>query len=348
MKTEAAVLVELNQPLVIADLELPALKPGQVIVDVAFSGVCHTQLLECRGYRGPDPYLPHCLGHEGSGVVIEISSGVTKVKEGDHVILSWIKGSGANVNSTTYGWAEGIVNAGAITTFNQQAVISENRLTVITDEVSLKTAALLGCAVPTGSGAVFNVAKPMPGQSIVVFGTGGIGLCAVMAASLASCVPIIAVDLVADKLESARQLGATHLVDASQSSPTDIIKQICPNGVDFAIEATGRPAVMQQSIESVRNQGGTVVVIGNARHGEMLEFNPWHLNLGKKILGTWGGDSIPERDYPRYCKLTEAGKLNLTPFLNKPTYTLQDINIALADLEAGKVARPVIKMENLD
>ncbi|HIB86855.1 TPA: hypothetical protein EYO57_06535, partial [Candidatus Poribacteria bacterium] len=111
MKTEAAVLVELNQPLVIADLELPALKPGQVIVDVAFSGVCHTQLLECRGYRGPDPYLPHCLGHEGSGVVIEISSGVTKVKEGDHVILSWIKGSGANVNSTTYGWAEGIVNA---------------------------------------------------------------------------------------------------------------------------------------------------------------------------------------------------------------------------------------------
>src|SRR5262249_39198453 len=140
MKTVAAVLVETSQPLVLADLEIPALRPGQVLVEIAYSGVCHTQVLEWRGYRGEDRYLPHCLGHEGSGIVRDVGPGIAKVKPGDRVILSWIKGSGADVPGSIYRWNGRTVNAGAITTFSRYAVISENRLVVLPESVPMRDA----------------------------------------------------------------------------------------------------------------------------------------------------------------------------------------------------------------
>lgn len=343
MKTTAAVLVEAGHPLILVELEIPTLKPGQVLVEIKFSGVCHTQVLECRGYRGDDPYLPHCLGHEGGGVVHDIGPGVTKVKAGDRVILSWIKGSGADVPGTVYRWNGREVNAGGITTFSRYSVISENRLTVMPESISMRDAALLGCAVPTGVGAVFNTAQPKPGQSMAIFGVGGVGLCAVAGAAIAGCTPIIAVDIRQDKLKLAEQMGATHFVQAAEVDPVEEVNRICPGGADLAIEASGRPEVMLQALHSVRNQGGVAVVIGNARHGERVELDPRQLNLGKQLRGTWGGDNWPDRDFPRYCKLLSAGKLNLEPLLSK-TYPLGEINEALDDLEAGRVARPLIDM----
>lgn len=343
MKTPAAVLVETGKPLVVADLEIPALKPGQVLVEVINSGVCHTQVLECRGYRGKDKFLPHCLGHEGGGIVKEVGQGVSKVKLGDRVILSWIKGSGFDVPGTVYKWDGRDVNAGAITTFSHYSVISENRLTVIPDSLSMQEAALLGCAIPTGVGVVFNVARPDPGQSIAIFGTGGVGLCAVSGATIAGCVPIIAVDILDDKLELAKEMGATHCINAAKTDPVEEIKRLCPTGTDFAIEASGRPDVMLQALYSVRNQGGAAVIVGNARHGERIRLDPFQLNLGKRLLGTWGGDSQPDKDYPRYAKLLSAGKLNIQPLMSR-TYTLSEINDAIDDLEAGRVARPIIDM----
>ena len=343
MKTTAAVLVETGQPLELAELEIPALRPGQVLVEITFSGVCHTQLLECRGYRGADPYLPHCLGHEGSGVVLEVAPGVGKVRPGDHVILSWIKGSGADVPGTVYSWSGRAVNAGGITTFGRHAIISENRLTPLPESIAARDAALLGCAVPTGVGAVLNTAQPRPGQSIALFGVGGVGLCAVAGAAIAGCTPIIAVDVLPEKLELARQAGASHTVLAGASDVVQEIKALCPQGVDFAIEATGRPAVMAQALAVVRSQGGAAVVIGNARHGERLDLDPRELNQGKRLLGTWGGDNWPDRDYPRYCRLLDAGKLNLEPLRSRP-YALSQINQALDDLEAGRTPRPLIDM----
>jgi S-(hydroxymethyl)glutathione dehydrogenase / alcohol dehydrogenase len=343
MYTQAAVLVEIGKPVEIVELEIPDLKPGQVLVEIAFSGVCHTQVLECRGYRGQDPFLPHCLGHEGSGRVCAIGSGVTKVKVGDQVILSWIKGSGMNIPGTVYRWGDRGVNAGGITTFSQHAIVSENRVTVMPEEMSLRDAALLGCAAPTGLGAVFNTAQPSPGQSLAVFGSGGIGLCAVAGAAIAGCVPIIAIDLQPQKLELAVKMGATHTINASQTDPIAALNQICRGGVDFAIEATGRPAVMGQALQSVRNQGGIAVVIGNARYGERIELDPGQLNAGKQLRGTWGGDTVPDRDFPRYGKLIHIGKLNLAPLVST-IYRLNDMNVALNDLETGKTARPLIDM----
>jgi S-(hydroxymethyl)glutathione dehydrogenase/alcohol dehydrogenase len=343
MKTTAAVLVEPGRPLVLADLDVPALKPGQVLVEVAFCGVCHTQILEARGHRGEDRYLPHCLGHEGSGTVREVGPGVTKVKPGDRVILSWIKGGGADAGGTVYRWNGRGVNAGAITTFATHSVISENRLTIVPDGFPMRLAALVGCAVPTGAGAVFNTAQPRSGQGVAVFGVGGVGSCAVAAAALCGCIPVIAVDINGDKLALAKQLGATHTVSAKAGDPVARIHELCPGGADFAIEATGNPAVMRQALACVRSQGGTAVVVGNARHGQMLEIDPRELNQGKRLLGTWGGDNVPDRDFPRYCKLIAAGRLNVEPLLSR-AYRLADINAALDDLERGLCPRPLIEI----
>lgn len=343
MKTTAAVLVELGKPLELADLEIPVLKPGQCLIEIAFSGVCHTQVGEVRGHRGEDKFLPHCLGHEGSGYVREVGAGVTKVKPGDAVILSWIKASGMDVPGSVYDWNGRKVNAGGITTFANHAVIAENRLTVIPEGLSLRHAALIGCAVPTGAGVVFNTAQPRPGQSVVVFGVGGIGNCAVAAASASGCVPVIAVDINPDKLELAKKFGATHVIDSKKSDAVAEIQKIVKGGVDFAIEATGVPAVMRAALSCVRQQGGTAVVIGNARFGDKLEFDPRELNMGKRLFGTWGGDNVPDRDYPRYARLMASGKLNLEPLLSK-SYALTEVNSAIDDLEQGRAARPLIQM----
>lgn len=340
MRTQAAILVDIDR-LVIDEITLPPPKPGQVLVEIKYSGVCHTQLLEVRGHRGKDTYLPHCLGHEGSGIVLEVGERVEKVKEGDAVILSWIKGSGANVAGSTFEWNGQKVNAGAITTFSRHSIISENRLTPIKKEFPLKEASLIGCAIPTGLGVVFNTAKPRAGESLAVFGCGGIGLCAIKGAAIAGCVPIFAIDINPAKLAAAKLMGATHLIDASKEDPVEAIQKICP--LDFAIEASGNPSVMNQALKAVRPQGGAAVIIGNVRQGQHLTLDPKELNQGKRLLGTWGGDNLPDIHYPRYCNLIHYGQLNPKPLLGN-TYSLSHIEQALLDLEQGLALRPILDM----
>lgn len=342
MKTLAAILVETGKPLVLSEIEIPPLKPGQVLVEVHYTSICHTQILECKGYRGPDKFLPHGLGHEGSGVVQEVGTGVKKVKSGDRVMLSWMKGSGMDVPCTEYLWDGKKVNSGAITTFSRYSIISENRLTVLPSELPLSEASLFGCALPTGLGAVFNTLHPKPGESVAIFGVGGIGFSALMATALCGCVPIFAVDVKMDRLKKAEAQGATHTIDASVNDPVAQIKKICPGGVDYAVEASGNPQVMSQALESVRNQGGAAVVIGNAQFGKKVDLDPVQMNLGKKLLGTWGGDNVPDRDFPRYFKLAISKKLDMKPYVSR-SYKLTEINQAIEDMANGMVFRPLIE-----
>lgn len=342
MKTQAAILVDTGKPIEIGTLEIPKLKKGQVIVEIAYSGVCHTQILEARGRRGPDKFLPHCLGHEGSGTVAEIGEGVTKVRVGDQVVLSWIKGSGLDAGGTVYTWEGRPVNAGPITTFARHSVISENRLTVLGAGVPLNEAAFLGCAVPTGQGSVMNAAGAKAGQSVAVFGVGGIGLCAIAGAAALGCAPVIAVDPLEERLARAKEMGATHTVKSGPDA-VDALKKICSGGLDIAIEASGRPPVMVQALACVRSQGGIAVVIGNAPHGEMLTLDPREFNQGKQLRGTWGGDNVPDRDFPRYASLVSSGKLRLSPLLSRP-FALEAINEALESLERGVSVRPLVEM----
>ncbi len=344
MKTEAAVLVETGQPLVVAELSIPPLKPGQVLVEIAYSGACHTQILEARGRRGPDPWVPHGMGHEGSGTVLEIGAAVTRVKAGDQVILSWLKGAGIEAGGTVYDWDGRKVNAGAVITFARHALVSENRLTPLPAGLDMKAAIMVGCALPTGMGAVTNVAQARPGQSAAIFGVGGVGLSAIMGALASGCAPVIAIDVNPRKLDLAQRLGATHTIDASQLDPLQAVGAIVAGGVDFAIEATGVPAVMLQALRAVRKQGGRAVVCGNSRHGETVNVDPRLFNDGKSLMGTWGGDSVPERDYPRYAQMLISRRADVDLLLSAP-YRLADINLALDDLETGKIGRPLIDMK---
>lgn len=343
--TEAAVLWQIEQPLRLMTLSIPELKPGQVLVDVAYSGLCYSQLLEVRGKRGPDRFLPHTLGHEGSGTVIAVGLGVTKVKPGDCVVLSWIKGNGADVPSTIYESIEGLVNSGAISTFIRQTVTCENRVTPIPQAMPLREAALLGCAIPTGAGIVLNTADVRPGNSVAVFGVGGIGLSAVLTASLMNATTIIAVDICEQKLEQARHSGATHVINARLHDPLVAIQDITDQrGVDYAIEAAGHRETIEMAFQSVRENGGLLVVAGNLPYKQSISLDPFDLIKGKRIIGTWGGESQPDRDIPLYVNLHLTGKLKLDRLINR-TYSLTEINQALADLEMGKITgRAVIDM----
>ncbi len=341
MKTQAAILIESNR-IVIDEITLPPLKPGQVLIQIKYSGVCHTQLLEVRGHRGEDLYLPHCLGHEGSGIVLEIGPKVEKVKPGDHVILSWMKGSGANVAGSLYDWRGKAVNAGAITTFSHHSILSENRLTPIPLDFPLKEAALIGCAIPTGLGAVFNTAKPKAGDSLAVFGCGGVGLSALLGAKISGCAPRIAIDTNPHKLSLAKAMGATHCINASLEDPLAALQKI--GTLDYAIEASGSPIAMHQALKAVRSQGGSAVIVGNARFGQELTLDPKEFNQGKKLLGTWGGDNQPDLHFPRYCNLIRYGQLDLSSFINH-IYPLNQVETALDELEGGKVLRPLIDMD---
>jgi S-(hydroxymethyl)glutathione dehydrogenase / alcohol dehydrogenase len=342
MKTQAALLVQTGQPLVLADIETPALKPGQVLVEIAYSGACGTQVMEWRGDKGEDKWVPHCLGHEGTGTVLEVGSAVTKVKVGDKVVLSWIKGTGIEAGGAVYDWDGKKVNAGGVTTFQRHSVVSENRLTLLPPDMSMDVAVLLGCAAPTGMGAVYNVLKVQPGDAVAVFGTGGIGINALMAAALAGAMPVIGIDPNPTRRALAQIYGATHVIDASGDVLAEI-KKIVPQGVDLAVESSGIPAVMEQAINSTRQQGGRAVVIGNAKHGAVLPLNPGVFNQGKSLLGTWGGDSVPDRDYGRYGRLLSSGRFPVRDLLSKP-YSLAQADQALQDLAAGKVGRPLIDM----
>jgi S-(hydroxymethyl)glutathione dehydrogenase/alcohol dehydrogenase len=345
---KAAVLSRLGEPLgVMSGIECAAPGCGQVLVKLAYSGVCHSQLMEVRGRRGADAYLPHLLGHEGTGKVIEVGEGVSKVKPNDLVVLGWIKGSGLDGGGVRYRCAcmSQDINAGGVTTFNEYALVSENRIVPLPAGVPLDVGVLFGCAVPTGAGIITNDLLPAPGSSIAVFGLGGIGMSALMATMLFECAKVIAVDVSPDKLSLARSFGATHTIDATQTDPIREIHSMTGGlGVDYAVEASGQVSVIEQALESVRRGGGICVFASHPEHGKRISIDPYELICGKQIRGSWGGSSRPDRDIPMFAQLYLEGKLPLEKLITK-RYTLDAINEALDDLENNRVGRPLIEID---
>ena len=343
----AAVLVRQNEPLRLIELDLPALQSGQVMVEIAWSGVCHSQLNEWTGARGPDPFLPHTLGHEGAGTVTAVGLGVTKVRAGDRVVVSWIKGEGADIRGTVYQSGEGAINSGAVSTFMERAVVAENRVFPIPADMPLREAALLGCAIPTGAGIVFNTAVAREGSSLCIIGAGGIGLSALLAGVANRCAPIIVVDVLPEKLVKARELGAHHIIDASMDDPVETVLALNGGkGVDLAIEAAGRPASMEAAF-SVTRRGGLCVLAGNLAHGETIRIDPFELIAGKRLIGTWGGETKPDRDIPAYVRRFKDGSLPLGKLISRE-YPLTAINEALMDLRRGAVVRALVRVGTAD
>lgn len=342
MKTRAAILEQISEPLVIRELDVPDLRPGQVLVDIKYSGVCRSQLNEWHGKKGPDRFLPHTLGHEGSGVVMRTGPEVTKVMEGDKVVITWIKGSGLDMPSCQYQSNGKVINSGAVSTFMTRAVISENRLAPFSG-IPMDIAALLGCAVPTGCGMVLNELKPNKGNSIAIWGAGGIGLCAITAASACGCDPIIAVDIREDTLALARKCGATHLLDGQRDPVQSIMEITEGRGADFGIESAGLIGTMQDGFAATRRFGGHFLIAGNAPHGKKMALDPFDLIAGKKISGSWGGSSEPDKDVPRYAQMYRDGTLKLDSLI---THRLQldRINEAFSLMKTGHSGRILLDM----
>lgn len=334
MKTLAAVLYGLNTPLVLAELEIPPLQKGHVLVQVLSSGICRSQLNEIKGYKGEDKYLPHLLGHEGAGIVMETGKGVKKVSIGDKVILTWIKGKGLEGLPAKYKLGNKIINSGPVVTFVQKAVVSENRLVKYTADISPDTASLLGCAVPTGAGMVIHRLKPEKNSSIIIFGIGGVGSAAILASKMAGCRKIIAVDIHPQALQFAGRLGATEMVIYQKDKMRERISQIIPQGADYAIEASGNKKAMESAISIVK-ETGTVVIAGNLRRGEKICLDPFELIRGKKIIGTRGGETNPDIDIPFYIRKYMEKKLDLDSLITG-RFKFDEINKAISILERGK------------
>ncbi len=341
----AAILTAQNHPLVIDRIQLPKrLEHGQVLVKVHYSGICGSQLGEIDGVKGEDKYLPHLLGHEGSAEVLEVGPGVRFVRPGNHVVMHWRKGMGIDAVPPVYSWNSRPLNAGFVTTFNEFAVVSENRVTPIDSDFDLRIAPLLGCAVTTGLGVITNNARLRIGESIVVFGAGGVGLNVVQGAALTSAYPIIAVDLFDNKLQLAMKFGATHTVNTTKTDPRKEIEQILGGPhADVVIDNTGNTRVIELAYSLTHPRGRTILVgVPPAANKVCIHSLPLH--FGKVITGSHGGESDPSIDIPRYIRLFRAGKLPLEELITA-SFSLAEINTAIEKMRKGAIAgRCVIKM----
>ncbi len=343
MKT--AILVESKKPLIIDDITLPDnLEFGQVLVDVHYSGICGAQINEIDAAKGSDKFLPHLLGHEGSGVVQETGLGVSTVKKGDHVVLHWRPSEGIQSPTPKYNWNGKRVNAGWVTTFNEQAVISENRLTVIPNNFDMKIAPLFGCAVTTAFGVVNNDAKIKVGQSVIIFGIGGVGLNIAQASSMVSAHPIVGVDLLEHKLEMGKKFGLSHGLIGGEDKLNDKIRDIVgAQGADVVIETTGNSRMIEKGYELTHPDGKTILV-GVPKKGDNVNIYSLPLHFNKVLTGSHGGNAKPDLEIPRYIRLIESDKMTLDGLITHE-FSLDEINEALDLFRSGKAGRIVINLK---
>jgi S-(hydroxymethyl)glutathione dehydrogenase / alcohol dehydrogenase len=340
---KAAILVESRKPLVVDEIELPeTLDVGQALVKILHTSICGAQINEIEAVKGPDKFLPHLLGHEASGTVIETGPGVTSVKPGDTVVLHWRPSQGIQSPPPAYRWRGAKLNAGWVTTFNEYAVISENRMTVIPSDFDLKIAPLFGCAVTTAAGVVGNDATVKVGESVVVFGTGGVGLPIVQFAALAGAHPVVAVDMLVDKLEMARARGATHCIVASEDTDvaTEVRRIVGAKGPDKVIETTGVKSVIEMAYD-LTHPDGTCVLVGVPAEKVTIYTLPMHFN--KVLTGSHGGDAVPHVDIPRIIRLVRAGRISFDGIITHE-FPLYEINAALDLVRSGTAGRVLLNV----
>jgi len=343
--SKAAILTEQRKPLVVDDIILPkTLFYGQVFVKVHYSGICGSQIGEIDGVKGEDKYLPHLLGHEGSGTVIKIGDGVKSVKEGDTIILHWRKGDGVESPTPLYSYKGSQVNAGWVTTFNNYSIVSENRITKVDSDLDLVTAPLLGCALTTGFGVIQNDAQLNIGESIVIFGSGGIGLSMIQAAKLRGAYPIIAIDQFDGRLSLAKDHGADFIINSSTEVDIKVtISSLIKNNLDIFIDNTGIPEIMQLGYELI-NKSGKLILVGVPRYDKKLTIHTLPLHFGKVIKGSEGGSSSPNIDIPKFLSLINSSQLKINKQVTK-VCNLIDINDAISDIKTGLVnGRVIIKL----
>lgn len=365
MKIRAAIVRKSRSEFAIEPVDLGAPQSHEVVVQVVAAGMCHTDLSVRDGHI-PFPPLPCVLGHEGAGIVAAVGAEVTAVAVGDRVAMSFaacgrcdkcahgepaycrnffpLNFLGTRMDgSHTHHQGDGALQACFFgqSSFATHALVHERNLVKIPDDVPLELMGPLGCGLQTGAGAVLNYLKPAPGSSIAVFGVGAVGLAAVMAAKVAGCGTIIAVDIHENRLSLARELGATHTVNSDRQSAHEGIQQVCQGGVNYSVEATGIPAVMAAAIESLAKPGHAAL-LGAARGGVKVEIDMLAFAGGNTIKALTEGDAVPAAFIPTLIALYRAGKFPFDRLVQ--FYELDAINQAARDAESGAVIKPIIRM----
>ena len=342
---KCAILEKSKKPLVLSSIEVPSnLYFGQVLVKIKYSGICGSQLNEIDAAKGKDKYLPHLLGHEGSGIVEKIGEGVTKVKPGDHVVLHWRKGSGIEAQSPNYIWKNKKLNSGKITTFSEKSIVSENRVTKIPKNFDLKLAALFGCAILTAYGVVNNDAKIKIGQSVLIFGLGGVGASIVQASKLVTAFPIIGVDINKKKINLAKKFGLTAGIQFKKSNILKNLNKLLKDGrADMVIETTGTKEIIELAYVVTKPNGKTILV-GVPKKKINLYSLPLHFE--KILTGSHGGSANPDEDIPNYLNLVKNKIINFKNLITHE-FKLKEINKALNLMRSGNCGRIIINMEKI-
>jgi len=352
---KAAVMHEAKKPLVIEDVEIGEPGPGTVLVKTAATGICHSDLHFIDGLW-PTP-TPVILGHEAAGIVERVGEGVTYVQPGDHVIMLFtpfcgscrfcttgrpnLCGEGRSMTPTIKIGDRVVPPFLSMSSFAEYMVVPQGGVVKIRDDVPMNVAALVGCSVMTGVGAAINTAKVEPGAACAVIGAGGVGLNVIQGCALAGAEKIIAVDVNTNKLEMAREFGATHFVDASKEDAVAKVQELTGGlGVDYAFEVIGLPAAITQAFNMAR-RGGEAIVVGMAPLGSEASISAPAFLSEKVLRGCLYGSTRPRYDMPRILDLYMAGKLKLDELVSR-TYPLEGINDAFMAMKNGEVARSVV------
>lgn len=361
MKILAAVAHNVGEELKIEDVELMAPGADEVLIKIVASGVCHTDAESIKGNGAP---FPAVLGHEGSGIVEKVGSGVTTVKAGDHVVLSYsycgecsqcltghqnlcertvelnFGGKSKDGSNRLHQHDHSLSTFFGQSSFATYSIANKNNVVKVDKDVDLALLGPLGCGIQTGSGTVLNSLKPETGTSIVIFGGGAVGLSAVMAAKIIGLKHIIVVDLHQSRLDLAKELGATHILNGKEVDVVKVIKEITDGGAHYAVETTGATPVIKQSIHALR-VSGTVAIVGMG--GDVtLNFTNDILMEGKRIVGTVQGDSVPQLHIPRLVQFYKEGKFPFDKLVK--FYDFEDINKAFEDSKTGVTIKPIVKI----
>jgi NDMA-dependent alcohol dehydrogenase len=365
MKIQAALITAPQQPIRVETLDLDPPRAGEVLVQIKACGVCHSDYHLITGAtKHPLPVVP---GHEGAGIVEAVGDSVTHIQPGDHVVLNWAPNCGhcfyclrgkPNLCNTFVGpiwdgvmldgtprlsWnGEPVYHFSALAAFAEYVVVPQETCVVVRNDVLLIVAALVGCAVTTGVGAVLYSAQVQPGDRVAVFGCGGVGLSVIMGAQLAGAQQIIAIDRLPQKLEMAKQCGATDAIDSSQADAVEVVRDMTAGrGADVTFEAVGEPSLQADCVEAAR-PGGKAVLVGLSAMGSSTPLSGARLvRQEKTVIGSYYGSAHTARDFPFLLDLYAAGKLNLDRLVSR-SYRLIEINEAFNAMLNGEVARGVV------
>ena len=335
MKNKIAVLFEINKNLKLIQSQVPEIQEGQLLIKLKFTSICRSQIMEIDGKRGKDIWLPHQLGHEGSGIVKKIGKNVTLFKPNDEVIITWIKTEGINANGTSIKYKKYTINSGPSTSFSKYAIISENRLIKKPKFLSFRQACYFGCAIPTGTGMVINLKQTFKNSNILVIGLGGIGI----SVSMGLILKKKKFDIYEKNINKINMLKKNKYF--KNLNFISDIKKLKENKYDLVYESAGKIETIELGFELIKDSG-KLIFASHPENGEKIKLNPHDLIRGKEIFGCWGGYIKNKKDFYKIFDLFKKNK-DILKVINSKIYRFEDINYAISDMRKGKEIRPIIK-----